>query len=46
VAIGPRGNALVAGTTGSPDLLTTRRAHDPSFNGAFDVFVAKVFAGM
>jgi hypothetical protein len=41
VAFGPQGSVYITGGTESSDFPTTSGAHDRSFNGDFDVFVAK-----
>jgi hypothetical protein len=41
VAIDPEANAYVTGYTSSVDFPTTADAHDSTYNGGFDVFVAK-----
>jgi hypothetical protein len=38
----PSGNAIVTGRTSSPDFPTTPGAYDPSFNGSWDGFMAKL----
>ncbi len=42
VALDPRGDAFVTGTTASGDFPTTPAAFDTTFNGATDAFVAKL----
>ena len=42
VALGPLGDAFVAGTTDSRDFLATATAYDPSLGGYSDAFVIRV----
>ncbi len=42
IAIDPEGSVYLAGTTESPDSPVTAGAHDQSYNGNGDVFVAKL----
>lgn len=41
IFVDPEGNIYVAGTTSSPDFLTTPGAYDEHHNGNFDIFVCK-----
>jgi hypothetical protein len=42
LALDSAGNAVVTGRTNSSDFPTTPGAYDPSYNGNWDVFVAKI----
>lgn len=42
VALDAAGNLVAVGGTASPDFPTTQGAHDTTFNGTHDVFVAKL----
>jgi hypothetical protein len=42
LAFDSEGNVYIVGTTSSPDLPTTPGAHDGSYNGDMDAFVAKL----
>ncbi|HBY97142.1 MAG TPA: hypothetical protein DEP84_24895, partial [Chloroflexi bacterium] len=45
IAVDGAGAAYITGETGSADFPTTPSAFDPSFNGGWDAFVAKLNAG-
>jgi len=42
LAVDPAGQTVAIGTTNSPDLPTTTNAFDPTYNGANDVFIARL----
>jgi hypothetical protein len=44
LALTPEGDLVVAGTTHSPDFPTTRNAHDRTFSGGMDAWVARISA--